>query len=53
MSLGPERWLIVLVCYLDDKGQHPQSPITTLAGYALDWRPVAHGFPFRFLKSRE
>jgi hypothetical protein len=26
-------WIVVLVCYLDDSGKDPQSPITTLAGY--------------------
>ena len=27
------RWIVVLVCYLDDSGKDPQNPITTLAGY--------------------
>ena len=27
------RWIVALVCYLDDSGKDPQSPITTLAGY--------------------
>ena len=27
------RWLLVLVCYLDDSGKDPQNPITTVAGY--------------------
>lgn len=27
------RWVVVLVCYLDDSGKDPQNPITTLAGY--------------------
>src|SRR5438876_9015029 len=29
----PERWIAVLVCYLDDSGKDPQNPITTIAGY--------------------
>ncbi len=35
------RWIVVLVCYLDDSGKDPQNPITTLAGYAATedaWR---------------
>ena len=35
------RWIVVLVCYLDDSGKDPQNPITTLAGYAAteeQWR---------------
>jgi Protein of unknown function (DUF3800) len=32
-SLLAGRWIAVLVCYLDDSGQDPQNPITTLAGY--------------------
>lgn len=27
------RWIVVLVCYLDDSVKDPQNPITTLAGY--------------------
>ena len=27
------RWIVVLVCYLDDSGKDPQNSITTLAGY--------------------
>ena len=27
------RWIVVLVCYLDDSGKDPQNPVTTLAGY--------------------
>jgi hypothetical protein len=27
------RWLVVLVCYLDDSGKDPQNPITTVAGF--------------------
>jgi Protein of unknown function (DUF3800) len=30
------RWLLVLVCYLDDSGKDPQSRITNLAGYIAD-----------------
>jgi hypothetical protein len=29
-----ERWVVVLVCYLDDSGKDPQNAITTLAGFA-------------------
>jgi hypothetical protein len=32
-SLLARRWIVVLVCYLDDSGKDPQSLITTLAGY--------------------
>jgi hypothetical protein len=35
------RWLIVLVCYLDDSGKDQQSDVTTLAGFAArdeDWK---------------
>jgi len=32
-SLLTRRWIVVLVCYLDDSGKDPQNPITTLAGY--------------------
>jgi Protein of unknown function (DUF3800) len=32
-SLLARKWVIVLVCYLDDSGKDPQNPITTLAGY--------------------
>ena len=35
------RWLLVLVCYLDDSGQDPQNTVTTLAGYIAregDWK---------------
>jgi hypothetical protein len=32
-SLLTGRWVVVLVCYLDDSGKDPQNPITTLAGY--------------------
>jgi hypothetical protein len=27
------RWLVVLVCYLDDSGKDPQNSITTIAGF--------------------
>jgi hypothetical protein len=27
------RWVIVLVCYLDDSGKDLQNPVTTIAGY--------------------
>jgi len=27
------RWIVVLVCYLDDSGKDPQNEITTVAGY--------------------
>jgi hypothetical protein len=27
------RWIIVLVCYLDDSGKDPQNPVTLLGGY--------------------
>lgn len=33
LSLLAGRWVVVLVCYLDDSGKDPQNPITTLAGY--------------------
>src|SRR5215831_18984922 len=33
-SLLRGRWIVVLVCYLDDSGKDPQNPATTLAGYA-------------------
>jgi hypothetical protein len=32
-SLLDERWVVVLVCYLDDSGKDPQNPVTTIAGY--------------------
>jgi hypothetical protein len=32
-TLTAERWLVVLVCYLDDSGKDPQNPIETVAGY--------------------
>jgi hypothetical protein len=32
-SLLAGRWLLVLVCYLDDSGKDPQNRATTLAGY--------------------
>ena len=32
-SILAARWIVVLVCYLDDSGKDPQNPITTLAGY--------------------
>lgn len=35
------RWVIVLVCYLDDSGKDRQNRITTLAGYVAkddDWQ---------------
>jgi hypothetical protein len=32
-SLLARKWIVVLVCYLDDSGKDPQNPITTLAGY--------------------
>ena len=28
-----DRWIVVLVCYLDDSGKDSQNPITTIAGY--------------------
>jgi hypothetical protein len=28
------KWIVVLVCYLDDSGKDPQNRITTIAGYA-------------------
>jgi Protein of unknown function (DUF3800) len=28
------KWIVVLVCYLDDSGKDPQNRITTLAGFA-------------------
>ena len=40
-SLLAGRWLVVLVCYLDDSGKDPQNPVTTLAGYVAKedmWR---------------
>jgi hypothetical protein len=40
-SLLARRWIVVLVCYLDDSGKDPQNPITTIAGYAAtedQWR---------------
>jgi hypothetical protein len=33
-SIIAGRWLLVLVCYLDDSGKDPQNRVTTLAGYA-------------------
>ncbi len=27
------RWIVVLVCYLDDSGKDPQNPVSTIAGY--------------------
>jgi hypothetical protein len=30
------KWIVVLVCYLDDSGKDPQSSITTLAGFAAN-----------------
>jgi Protein of unknown function (DUF3800) len=35
------RWVVVLVCYLDDSGKDPQNRIITVAGYAAtddQWR---------------
>jgi hypothetical protein len=32
-SLLCGKWIVVLVCYLDDSGKDPQNPITTIAGY--------------------
>src|ERR1700730_1758524 len=32
-NLLARRWIVVLVCYLDDSGKDPQNPITSLAGY--------------------
>jgi hypothetical protein len=32
-SLLAGRWIVVLVCYLDDSGKDPQNRITTVAGY--------------------
>jgi len=35
------RWVVVLVCYLDDSGKDSQNPITTIAGYAAkdsEWK---------------
>lgn len=32
-SILAGRWVVVLVCYLDDSGKDPQSRITTLAGF--------------------
>lgn len=32
-SRSPGRWIVVLVCYLDDSGKDPQNRCTTLAGY--------------------
>jgi hypothetical protein len=26
------KWIVVLVCYLDDSGKDPQNRITTIAG---------------------
>ncbi len=40
-SLLAGRWIVVLVCYLDDSGKDPQNRITTVAGYAAtdeQWR---------------
>jgi Protein of unknown function (DUF3800) len=31
-SLLTRKWIVVLVCYLDDSGKDPQNPITTVAG---------------------
>jgi len=39
-SLIAGRWLVVLVCYLDDSGKDPQNPFTTIGGYIAredDW----------------
>lgn len=33
-SLLAGRWIVVLVCYLDDSGKDPQNPITSVGGYA-------------------
>lgn len=35
------RWLVVLVCYLDDSGKDPQNRITNIAGYVAreeEWK---------------
>lgn len=32
-SLLAGRWIVVLVCYLDDSGKDRENPITTIAGY--------------------
>jgi hypothetical protein len=32
-SLLAGRWIVVLVCYLDDSGKDPQNRITMVAGY--------------------
>jgi len=32
-SLLAGRWVVVLVCYLDDSGSDPQNRVTTLAGF--------------------
>lgn len=40
-SLLAGRWIVVLVCYLDDSGKDPQNSITTVAGYIArdeSWR---------------
>ena len=40
-SIWERRWIVVLVCYLDDSGRDSQSRITTIAGYAAreeEWR---------------
>ena len=40
-SILAGRWVVVLVCYLDDSGSDPQNPITTIAGFIAkedQWR---------------
>jgi hypothetical protein len=40
-SLLAGRWIVVLVCYLDDSGKDPQNKITSLGGYIAredEWR---------------
>jgi hypothetical protein len=40
-SLLAGRWVVVLVCYLDDSGKDPQNPISTIAGFVArsdEWK---------------
>jgi len=40
-SILAGRWIVVLVCYLDDSGKHRQSRITTVAGFVAkddEWK---------------